>query len=50
MQLVIVTNNQHKIDEMNAILSLDMPIVSYKDVFKKEVHIVEDGVTFEENY
>ena len=49
MKLVIVTNNQHKIKEINAILSGDMPIVSYKDIFKKEIHIVEDGSTFEEN-
>ena len=49
MKLVIFTNNQHKIKEIKSILSLDIPILSYQEVFDYDVDVVEDGITFEEN-
>ena len=50
MTLIIMTNNAHKIKEIKEILDLDgLKIVSYRDVFKDPIDVVEDGVTFEEN-
>ena len=49
MKLVIFTNNQHKIKEIKTILSLDIPIYSYQEIFDYDVDVVEDGSTFEEN-
>ena len=49
MKLVIFTNNQHKVSEIKTILKLDIPIVSYTEVFKQHIDVVEDGSTFEEN-
>lgn len=49
MKLIIFTNNQHKVHEIKAILSLDIPILSYKEVYDYDVDVVEDGTTFEEN-
>lgn len=48
--LVLFTNNQHKVDEIKSMLSLpDIPIVSYRQLFKNPVDVVEDGTTFQEN-
>ena len=49
MKLVIFTNNQHKIKEIKRILTLDIPIFSYQEIFDYDVDVVEDGSTFEEN-
>ena len=49
MQLIIFTNNQHKIHEIKTILQLSIPIVSYREVFDQTVDVIEDGDTFEAN-
>ena len=49
MNLVIFTNNQHKINEIKTILSLDIPVYSYQEMFDYEVDVIEDGDTFEDN-
>ena len=49
MKLVIFTNNQHKIKEIKRILTLDIPIFSYQEIYDYDVDVVEDGSTFEEN-
>ena len=49
MKLVIFTNNQHKVNEIKTILTLPIPIVSYTEVFKQAIDVVEDGSTFEQN-
>ena len=49
MQLIIFTNNQHKIHEIKTILQLSIPIVSYQEVFDQTVDVIEDGDTFEAN-
>jgi XTP/dITP diphosphohydrolase len=49
MRLIVATNNQSKLKEIEQILSsLDLPIVSLKDL-KKKTRIVENGKTFAEN-
>ncbi len=48
--LVLFTNNQHKVDEITTMFDLPgLPIVSYRDVFRMRIDVVEDGSTFEEN-
>lgn len=48
--LVVASGNKHKIEEFQKILQdLPVTVVSYRDVLKKPLGIVEDGATFEEN-
>lgn len=48
--LVLFTNNHHKVHEIKTILNLEnVHILSYRDVFKDPVDVVEDGNTFEAN-
>ena len=48
--LVVATQNRGKLDELRALLSgLDVEILTAKDVLKKDVNVVEDGATFEDN-
>lgn len=48
--LVVATQNRGKLDELRALLSgLDLEIFTAKDVLKKDVNVVEDGATFEDN-
>ena len=48
--LVLFTNNRHKVHEIKTILNLEnVHIISYRDVFKDPVDVVEDGDTFEAN-
>ncbi|RDY26618.1 ribonuclease PH [Romboutsia weinsteinii] len=49
-EVVIATNNAHKLEEIGAILKdFDYKINSLKDVDLAGIEIVEDGKTFEEN-
>ena len=49
-EVVIATNNAHKLEEIGDILSdLDYKIYSLKDVNLDGIEIVEDGKTFKEN-
>lgn len=49
-EVVIATNNAHKLEEIGAILEdFDYNIHSLKDVDLAGIEIVEDGATFEEN-
>jgi len=49
-ELVIATNNAHKLEEIGAILEdFDYKIYSLKDVDLGGIEIVEDGKTFEHN-
>ena len=49
-EVVIATNNAHKLEEIGDILSdLDYKIYSLKDVNLDGIEIVEDGKTFEHN-
>ena len=48
--LVLFTNNHHKVEEIQTMLSLpEMPVVPYRQLFKGPIDVVEDGETFEEN-
>lgn len=48
--LVLFTNNRHKVHEIKTILNLEnVHILSYRDIFKDPVDVIEDGTTFEEN-
>jgi XTP/dITP diphosphohydrolase len=48
--LVVATNNRGKLDELRALLSpLGVEVLSAKDVTKREIVVVEDGETFEDN-
>ena len=48
--IVIATNNNHKLEEIGEILKdLDYNIKSLKDVNLDGIEIVEDGKTFEHN-
>ena len=50
MKIVIYSNNQNKINEIkNIFKDINIPIVGYKDIIKKEINVIEDGLTFEEN-
>ena len=49
-EVVIATNNAHKLEEIGAILNdFDYKIYSLKDVDLDGIEIVEDGKTFEHN-
>lgn len=49
-EIVIATSNNHKLEEIKAILEdLDYDIYSLKDVNLEGIEIVEDGKTFEHN-
>ena len=49
-EIVIATNNAHKLEEISAILEdFDCSIYSLKDVDLAGIEIVEDGHTFEHN-
>ncbi|MEK9727939.1 MAG: RdgB/HAM1 family non-canonical purine NTP pyrophosphatase [Candidatus Margulisiibacteriota bacterium] len=48
--LVLFTNNAHKVEEIKTMFDLpDLPIVSYRDVMRMRIDVIEDGQTFEEN-
>lgn len=48
--LVVATQNRGKLEELRALLSgLGVQVLSVQDVAKREIVIVEDGVTFDAN-
>jgi XTP/dITP diphosphohydrolase len=48
--LVVATHNRGKLDELRALLrGLDIDVLSVGDVTKREITVVEDGDTFEDN-
>jgi len=48
--LVVATQNRGKLDELRSLLSgLDLQVFSVHDVLEKDVTVVEDGETFEDN-
>lgn len=48
--LVLFTNNNHKVHEITTMFDLpNLEIISYRDVFRMRIDVVEDGQTFEEN-
>lgn len=48
--LVVATHNRGKLDELRALLSpLGVQVLSTHDVAKREIVVVEDGETFEDN-
>ena len=48
--LVVATQNRGKLDELRALLApLGLQVLSPQDVAKKEITIVEDGATFDDN-
>ncbi|MDB4942862.1 MAG: hypothetical protein JWP97_2396 [Labilithrix sp.] len=48
--LVVATHNRGKLDELRALLApLGVEVLSSSDVSKKEIVVVEDGDTFDEN-
>jgi XTP/dITP diphosphohydrolase len=48
--LVVATQNRGKLDELRALLSgLDVQVLTVKDILKKDITVVEDGATFEDN-
>ena len=48
-QLLLATNNIHKVEEIKTILcNLPIEILTLKDL-RKEIEVVEDGETLEEN-
>jgi len=48
--LVVATKNHGKLEELRSLLrGLDVDVVATADVAKKEIAIVEDGATFEDN-
>jgi len=50
LSLVVVTNNRHKLHEINAIfLDFNLKVVSYRDWLGRQVEIQETGSTFREN-
>jgi len=50
MKMVLATQNKHKLEEVRDILKdLDIEILSMEEVGLKDLKIMEDGATFEEN-
>ncbi len=50
MQLVLATNNPHKIEELKTLLKgSPFEVVGYSEIFSDPIHPVEDGTTFQEN-
>lgn len=50
MKIIVFSNNQSKIQEINAIFAvLCCAVVSYLQVFAEPIEVVEDGATFAEN-
>lgn len=50
MNLVIASNNAHKISEIKIIFAdLPLNVLSYSEVFEEKIEAVEDGQTFVEN-
>ncbi len=48
--LVVATGNRGKLEELRHLLAdLDLEVLALSDVVKRDLHIVEDGDTFEEN-
>jgi XTP/dITP diphosphohydrolase len=48
--LVVATHNRGKLEELRALLrSLDVDVLHISDVTKRDIVVVEDGATFEEN-
>jgi XTP/dITP diphosphohydrolase len=48
--LVVATGNRGKLEEIRLLLEdLELDVLALGDVVKRELHIVEDGATFEEN-
>lgn len=48
--LVVATTNRGKLDELRALLAnLGVQVLSPQDVAKKEIVVIEDGDTFEDN-
>ncbi len=48
--LVVATKNRGKLDELRALLrGLDVDVLSVGEALKREIVVVEDGATFEEN-
>jgi XTP/dITP diphosphohydrolase len=48
--LVVATNNRGKLDELRDLLAgMDVEVLSLRDVSRKEIHVIEDGDTFEAN-
>jgi XTP/dITP diphosphohydrolase len=48
--LVVATQNRGKLDELRALLApLGVQVLSVQDVTKREIVVIEDGDTFEEN-
>lgn len=50
LSLVVVTNNRHKLHEINTIfLDFNLTIVSYRDWLGRQIEIQETGSTFRDN-
>lgn len=48
--LVVATSNRGKLEELRHLLAgLDLEVLALADVVKRDLHIVEDGETFEAN-
>jgi XTP/dITP diphosphohydrolase len=47
--LVVATNNRGKLDELKHLLGGIVEVLSLEDVTKKQIHVIEDGSTFEQN-
>lgn len=48
--LVVASRNKGKLDELRALLAgLDLEVVSMDDALRRELVVIEDGETFEEN-
>ncbi|MBT5954401.1 RdgB/HAM1 family non-canonical purine NTP pyrophosphatase [bacterium] len=50
VQLIIASNNSHKISEIRKIFSsLDLDIFGWTEYFSSDLNVNENGITFEEN-
>ena len=50
MKVILATRNEHKVEEINPILSeFGMKAISLNDLSLCDVEVIEDGETFEAN-
>jgi XTP/dITP diphosphohydrolase len=51
MKIVVSTNNKNKIKEIKKVFAKKQvfEVLSYRDIFKEKIEVVEDGQTFSEN-
>ena len=50
MRCIVFSNNKKKLTELHHLLGdIQLDIWSYKDILSRDITVIEDGLTFEQN-